>query len=149
MTQSAAQHQSSEHTCSLTGDAAVASDAVSTGQTDPALAPAVPADSRQLVRSCGWCVVALTVIVMIRHHLESWNSPADHPRPAAARFVVDINRAELGELKALPEVGPALAERIIKFRQSQGTIASVDDLRHVPGIGPRTLEQLRPMLRVD
>ena len=71
----------------------------------------------------------------------------DQAAPQAARFEVDINKAEWPELATLPGVGRKLAERIVETRQQGGPYADIDDLRRVRGIGPRTLETLRPYLR--
>jgi len=54
---------------------------------------------------------------------------------------VSLNRASLSELEALPGVGPKLARAIVAHRPY---VAQVEDLLRVPGIGPRTLERLRP-----
>ncbi|MCF0234304.1 MAG: helix-hairpin-helix domain-containing protein [Thermoguttaceae bacterium] len=59
-------------------------------------------------------------------------------------FLVDINSAPKSELTNLPKIGPALAERIIEYRESVGGFATVDDLLEVKGIGEKTLERLRP-----
>ena len=56
--------------------------------------------------------------------------------------VVDLNRATTGELRELPGIGPALAQRIVEHRDREGTFASVDDLRRVPGIGVTHLREL-------
>jgi competence ComEA-like helix-hairpin-helix protein len=56
---------------------------------------------------------------------------------------VDVNRADVEELQALPGIGPALAERIVRARQEQ-MFTSVDDLIRVRGIGASTVERLRP-----
>ena len=61
---------------------------------------------------------------------------------------LDVNRASADELQQLPGIGPALSARIIQARQ-QRPFQSVDDLRHVHGIGPKTLENLRPFVTVD
>lgn len=47
----------------------------------------------------------------------------------------------------LPNIGETLARRIVESREAEGPFAEVDDLQRVRGIGPRTLEQLRPYLR--
>lgn len=75
-------------------------------------------------------------------------SPAKGPDGGAgASGVVDVNRATAGELASLPGIGPALAERIVRWRAAHGRFASVGALEQVPGIGPATLERLRPRVR--
>lgn len=67
--------------------------------------------------------------------------------PAASAGIVDLNTATAAELEALPEVGPALARRIVDHRRVHGRFGSVSALQDVPGIGPATLERLRPRVR--
>jgi competence protein ComEA len=59
---------------------------------------------------------------------------------------VDLNRATAEELEALPGIGPALAERIVRHRNDRGPFARVEDLADVPGIGAAILEALRPLV---
>jgi competence protein ComEA len=59
---------------------------------------------------------------------------------------VSINAANAEELDSLPGIGPALAQRIISYRETQGPFTSIDQLGDVPGIGPSKLEQLRPLV---
>lgn len=74
----------------------------------------------------------------------------DLPRaPLVADFTVDLNSADWMELDALPNVGERLARRIVESRKTDGPFRSVDDLDRVPGIGARTVERLRPYLRVS
>jgi competence protein ComEA len=67
------------------------------------------------------------------------------PRPAL--FQVDLNSANWPELAQLPGVGETLARRIVQSRQEHGNFTDHDDLRRVRGIGPRTLERLKPYFR--
>jgi competence protein ComEA len=67
--------------------------------------------------------------------------------PQTALFQVDINKAQWPELATLPGVGRKLAERIVEFRVANGPFRDNDDLRRVRGVGPRTLESIRPYLQ--
>ncbi len=67
--------------------------------------------------------------------------PIRNPR---APVVVDINHASAAELERLPRVGPALALRIIAWREAHGPFRTLEDLRHVRGIGPATAALLAP-----
>jgi competence ComEA-like helix-hairpin-helix protein len=49
----------------------------------------------------------------------------------------------------LPGVGEALARRIVDYRLEHGPFRAVDELRQVSGIGPVTLERLRPLVDVE
>jgi competence protein ComEA len=68
---------------------------------------------------------------------------------APASKLININTANSRELELLPGIGPALAARIIAYRTENGAFRSVDDLDNVKGVGPRTLDRLRPMVTVD
>ena len=65
----------------------------------------------------------------------------------AAQFRLDINEADWPEFSVLPGVGETLARRIVESRQIEGPFADIDGLRRVRGIGPKTLEGIRPYLR--
>jgi competence protein ComEA len=62
--------------------------------------------------------------------------------------LVDLNTADQAALETLPRIGPALAERIISWREDNGRFQSVDDLLAVPGIGEKLLEGIRDGVRV-
>ena len=68
---------------------------------------------------------------------------------ASAEGVVNINTADAEALMLLPRVGPAIAERIIEFREKNGKFKSVEDLMLVRGIGEKTFEMLEPYLAVS
>lgn len=61
---------------------------------------------------------------------------------------VNINTATAEELQTLPRIGPAMAQRIIAWREAHGGFRIVDELDAVPGIGPSMLENLRPLVTV-
>lgn len=55
---------------------------------------------------------------------------------------IDLNRADVIGLQALPGVGPSTAEAIVAYRDANGPFRSVDDLLDVPGIGPAKLSAM-------
>jgi len=62
---------------------------------------------------------------------------------------VDINTADAAALDKLPGIGPSTAAKIVADRTANGPFASPDDLGRVPGIGPKKLAQLKPVIRVN
>lgn len=68
----------------------------------------------------------------------------DRAAPIPLSFVVNINEADVAELSQLPGIGATLASRIIESRNAEGPFRSVEDLRRIRGIGPKTVETLRP-----
>ncbi len=70
----------------------------------------------------------------------------EHAPTLSAQFLVDINEADWPELAELPGVGETLARRIVAVRRDHGPFVDHNDLARVPGIGPRTMERVRPYL---
>ena len=66
---------------------------------------------------------------------------------ATHNVLININKATKLELTKLPRVGPAIAQRIIAFRESKGLFKSNDDLKKVKGIGPKTFAKIKPYLK--
>lgn len=62
---------------------------------------------------------------------------------------VNLNRAGAAELETLPGIGPVLAAAILRFRQDNGPFQTIDALENVPGIGPKTLQNLRPLITIS
>ena len=61
---------------------------------------------------------------------------------------VNLNTADAAQLDTLPRIGPAMAQRIIEWRDANGRFTSVEDLLAVPGIGDKMLETLRDLVTV-
>jgi competence protein ComEA len=61
---------------------------------------------------------------------------------------VNLNSAGVADLEVLPRIGPAMAQRIIDYREANGRFTSVDELRNVTGIGERTFEGLKELVTV-
>ncbi|WP_412070002.1 ComEA family DNA-binding protein [Rubrivirga sp. IMCC43871] len=60
----------------------------------------------------------------------------------------NVNTASEADLQRLPRIGPALAGRIVAYRRAHGPFRSADQLAEVKGIGAKTVEQLRPWVRL-
>lgn len=65
------------------------------------------------------------------------------PEIGSIEAKISINSASVDQLDELPGVGPAIAERIVKWREANGPFTSIDQLTEVSGIGPSILEQIR------
>lgn len=72
-------------------------------------------------------------------------SGATAPTPAVP---INLNTATAAELETLPGIGPALAGRILAWRDQNGRFTTVDELREVAGIGEQRFAQLEPLVTV-
>lgn len=61
---------------------------------------------------------------------------------------VSLNRGSVSDFDGLPGVGPALAQRIVDWRQAHGGFKAIEDLLEVKGIGPKKLEKMRAQLQL-
>jgi competence ComEA-like helix-hairpin-helix protein len=69
--------------------------------------------------------------------------------PSESPPLVSLRSASATDLERLPGIGPALAARIIEARDRRGYFSSWEDLLAVRGIGPRKLDALRDVARLD
>ena len=72
-------------------------------------------------------------------------SPAAGSTPGAAA-PVSVNSADEATLETVPGIGPVTAQKIVDYRATQGGFDSLDQLLDVDGIGPATLEEIRPYI---
>lgn len=66
------------------------------------------------------------------------------PAVSGAPAPVSLNSAGAAELESIPGVGPVTAAAILTFRAESGPFTSIEQLMEVSGIGPATLESIRP-----
>jgi competence protein ComEA len=68
---------------------------------------------------------------------------------AALLLALNLNIATVRELEALPGIGPALAKRIVEFREKKGGFRRIEELLAVPGISEKRWKALRELVYVE
>ncbi|MBX0358785.1 helix-hairpin-helix domain-containing protein [Halobacillus sp. Nhm2S1] len=86
------------------------------------------------------------MVVFIASYQSSANESGEVDSLAGEK--VSINRASASEMETLNGIGPSKAASIIKYREENGPFSSVEDLVNVPGIGEKTLENLKELITV-
>jgi competence protein ComEA len=108
--------------------------------------PAKENERSPLLRRADQAVVAALVMLslagmagyyVVQGGLRDGLIEIDRASPREARFRVDLNQAEWPELSQLPEV---------ESRSLNGPFKDNDELQRVRGIGPRTMERIKPYL---
>ena len=62
---------------------------------------------------------------------------------------VNINKAKLAELIALPQIGPVMAVKIVEYKETHGLFEKIEDIRKVQGIGLGTFNAVRHYIAVN
>ncbi|MDQ3766481.1 MAG: helix-hairpin-helix domain-containing protein [Actinomycetota bacterium] len=75
---------------------------------------------------------------------DSYGTPADGAAPA----VIPLNTADQAALETIPGIGPVTATAILEYRDQIGAFETIDQLLEVSGIGPATLESIRPYVTI-
>ena len=96
-----------------------------------------------------WKTIATTLVTLVCLLLAALPAAAAEDAGGATESVVNINQASATELARLPRVGPALAQRIIDFREENGPFEHPDDLLLVRGIGEKTYAMMAPYVAVE
>ena len=68
------------------------------------------------------------------------------PSTAPAAATVNLNTADQVALEAIPGIGPVTASAILAYRTEVGRFDSIEQLLEITGIGPATLESMRPYI---
>jgi competence protein ComEA len=100
-------------------------------------------------------ILTYLFILYVKHPSRiSTPQPSEGPRATELDDQLDPNTATAADLSALPNLGPAMARRIIEDREqfqknhpNEASYKKIDDLQRIKGIGPATVENLRPYLR--
>ena len=63
--------------------------------------------------------------------------------------LININTADETELQKLNRVGPAIAKRIVDYREQNGNFETIEDIKKVRGIGEKTFEKMKDQITVQ
>lgn len=75
-------------------------------------------------------------------------APAVESSGGSTGGAVNINTAGAEELDTLPGIGPAMAQRIIDYRQLNGAFKSIEEIQNVRGIGAKKFENLKNKITI-
>ena len=89
-------------------------------------------------------LVALSLTVLF---LGLGLTPVAHADAKAS--LIDLNKAGVDELRSLPRIGPAIAQRIVEYREKNGPFHKAEELINVRGIGEATFKLVKDKVTVS
>jgi competence protein ComEA len=112
-------------------------------------------ERRTLIVLGGSAVLGLSVVLWQQQRPAI--SVAQGPTPPYTQWqarvrqssLVDINQATVEELMRLPQIGPSLAQRIVAYREAHGGFEHPEQLRQVPGIGPKIYASVKDYIATE
>ena len=108
-----------------------------------------------LLKKSQWALIAITacfifaaLILFIGRGLPfpaviTNRSETEDTSSIGANGRININTATVDQLSLLPDIGPKIAQRIIDYREENGSFSSIEELLLIKGIGKKRLEELR------
>ena len=75
-------------------------------------------------------------------------SPAPPKTVVQSTAPVNLNTATKADLEKLPGVGASMAQRILDYRQKNGSFKKIEELMNVQGIGEKSFLKLKPLITV-
>jgi competence protein ComEA len=103
-------------------------------------------------RACFAFIIACGLLAGADHMVAASQQPqrqeAAPPAEKAATPQTNLNTADAPTLQKLPGVGPAMAARILEYREKNGGFKKIEDLMNVKGVGEKTFLKLKPLITV-
>ena len=94
-------------------------------------------------------LVCLTLLGTVATIVQGAPPSAESAERPVAGKPLDINRATVSGLTAIPGIGKVTAARIVAWREQNGPFRRVEDLMKVKGIGEKSLARIRPYVTVS
>jgi competence protein ComEA len=100
-------------------------------------------------------MLAVAAIAVLPATAQQKSQPAASKPSAASRAAatpsapVNLNTATQAQLETLPGIGAKAAQRILEYRQKNGSFKKPEDLMNVKGIGEKSFLKLKPYLAVS
>lgn len=86
--------------------------------------------------------------ILIPAKAESGTDNASAAAQPVQNGKININQADSIALQEIPGVGPATADKIIQYRESNGRFQTIEDIKNVSGIGNKTFEKMKDKICV-
>ncbi len=87
-------------------------------------------------------------VAKAQHKADEDSNIATGESASAITFQLNINTATAEQLQDIPGIGPALAQRIIAYREENGAFNTVNELLNVSGIGEKKLSAMTDYITV-
>ena len=98
-------------------------------------------------------IVIVTVLGVVQPSLASEQAAktasAAAATKASAATPVNLNSASVAQLQTLPGIGASTAQRIVEYRQKNGSFKKIEELMNVKGIGEKSFLKLKPLITVS
>ena len=97
------------------------------------------------------CVIAVLLVVgmgMATIAAQESSRKSTESSSASTSAPINLNTASVAQLETLPGIGRSTAERILEYRQKNGSFKKIEDLMNVRGVGEKSFLKLKPLITV-